>query len=261
MVNTPLFQLENLSHRYSSGLALDGISLQLDAGKSIGLLGCNGAGKSTLLYILAGLLAPAQGTLSWCGQPISPEILKRDDQLRQAYRRQVALQFQDPDIQWLCDSVLDEVSYGPRQVFPAAECEARVHDALQIMGIPHLAQLAPFNLSGGEKRRVCLASAIALDPDVLLLDEPTASLDATTTDFLVDWLQEYRRRPGKSLILASHDLDLVAELTDEAVVLTPCHRLSRFGLTSEILADQNHLRQMNLLRRRGAVSASQPKHT
>jgi cobalt/nickel transport system ATP-binding protein len=245
-----LYRLDKLSHQYSSGLALDGITAEIAAGGCMGLVGCNGAGKSTLIYILAALLDPMQGVLEWNGQAVSAGIFARDPQLRAAFRRNVGIVFQDPDTQWLCDSVKSEVIYGPAQIWASEEAELRALEAMQTTGVSHLAEQAPYALSGGEKRRVALASVIAMDPDVLLLDEPTASLDAATTDFLLDWLDDFAARPGKTIIMATHDLHILREVSERCMVLTPCHRLAAFDSTDAILSDTSLLRQMNLQGRR-----------
>lgn len=247
----PLFQLRNITHEFTPGEpALAQIFAEIHTGRCTAILGCNAAGKSTLLHMLAGLLTPTHGDLQWHGNTVSAAILNQNQTLRSDFRRRVGIVFQDPDTQWLCETVQEEVEFGPRQIWPHIEASERAAQVMVTMGVNHLAARAPFTLSGGEKRRVALASVMALSPDVLLLDEPTLSLDAATTDFLLDWLHEYLAHPGKTLILASHDLQLVAELAPVALVLTPCHLLARVGSTREILGDFPFLRQMNLASRR-----------
>ncbi len=251
-----LFELQQVSHGFPGGtLALDQLDLTISPGGCVALMGCNGAGKSTLLHILAGLVSPVEGQVLWQGKQLSPSVLNRSKPLRTDFRRQVGIVFQDPDSQWLCDTVLDEVMYGPLQIWPEDEAVARVTPLLQVMGVEHLSGQPPYVLSGGEKRRVALASVISMDPEELLLDEPTTSLDAATIDFLLDWLNEYIARPGKTLIMATHDLDLVRELADRCIVLTPCHKLARHDTTANVLSDEELLRQMNLVsRKRGRSS-------
>jgi len=254
----PLFFLQNVSHQFGpEGLALDDVTLQIPAAGCVALLGANGAGKSTLLHLIAGVISPTSGELQWRGQPYSRAILEKDLNLRREFRRQVGMVFQDPDCQWLCETVREEVEYGPRQIWPAAEARERADQMMVLMGINHLADRAPYSLSGGQKRRVALASVMSLDPDVLLLDEPTLSLDAATTDFLVDWLVEFLARPGKTVILATHDLCLALEVGTWCAVLTPCHRLARTGRVAEIAGDKLFLQQMNLASRRGRTDCCQ----
>ncbi len=249
-MTAPLYELKNVSHSFQNDTqALDGLNTRIETGECLALLGCNGAGKSTLLHILGGLISAREGIVLWHGQEISVQLLSRNSAIRNNFRRSVGTVFQDPDSQWLCDTVKDEVLYGPLQIWDVEEAQVRVSQVMDIMGINHLAEQAPYTLSGGQKRRVALASIISMDPEVLLLDEPTSSLDAATTDFLIDWLQEYVKRPGKTLIIATHDLELVRELTTRCVVMTPCHKMAREAATADVLADENLLRQMNLLRR------------
>ena len=258
-MTTRLFSLDQLTFKFQqSQTALDDITVEISFGVSLALLGCNGAGKSTLLQILAGLLAPASGIVCWKDDILSPTNLQKDPALRTRFRKSVGLLFQDPDSQWLCDTVKEEVSYGPNQLWSKDEVESRVFQMMASMGIEHLSHRPPYTLSGGEKRRVALASVLVNNPEVLLLDEPTASLDAATTDFLVDHLQEFRRQDNKTLIIASHDLPFIEELTEQAIVLTPCHKLSRVTSTSAVIQDIPFLRQMNLMRRRHVTSSQPP---
>lgn len=252
----PLFELAGVSHGFPGGVpALDNINTSISSEGCLAMMGCNGAGKSTLLHILAGLVLPVSGQAMWHGQTISPQVLNKDKSLRSDFRRRVGIVFQDPDSQWLCDTVLDEVMYGPLQIWPKQEATDRASSVIQIMGIEHLATQPPYVLSGGEKRRVALASVIAMDPDTLLLDEPTSNLDAATIDFLITLLQEFKARPGKTVIMATHDLPLVEELADRCLVLTPCHKVARTGSLEEIMGDRELLRQMNLVRRRDSGAA------
>lgn len=252
-MTTPLFSLHSLSYEFSAGApALDAISASIPSGGCTALLGCNGAGKSTLLHLLAGLLTPTSGELRWHDGALSADILQRHPPLRSDFRRQVAIAFQDPDAQWLCETVQQEVEFGPMQIWPAAEARERAAQIMITMGINHIADRAPYMLSTGQKRRVALASILAVDPAVLLLDEPTAGLDAATMDFLLDWLLEFRSTPGKTVIMATHDLAVVHELATTALVLTPCHKLAGAALVEDLLRDRAFLRQMNLLSRRSA---------
>ncbi len=256
-MSVALYELRNLSHSFSeNGAALHELNLVISSGGCVNLIGCNGAGKSTLLHILAGLVTPRSGELLWQGQLLSSQILARDAELRNLFRRSTGIVFQDPDSQWLCDTVHDEVMYGPRQLWQPAEAEDRALQAMQVTGIEHLAEQAPYALSGGEKRRVALASIISMDPEVLLLDEPTSSLDAATIDFLTEWLLEFRSTAGKTLIVATHDLELVRELGGKCLMLTPCHKQATYDETSAVLDNHQLLRQMNLQSRRSRNVAS-----
>ncbi|MGC2109728.1 MAG: ABC transporter ATP-binding protein, partial [Candidatus Korobacteraceae bacterium] len=173
----PIFQLQDVFFGYEGVPALRGLSLQIAQGERVALLGANGSGKSTLLRILDALCFAERGSVSFDGQRFSAELFQRDD-FSLAFRRRVALVFQNPDVQLFNPTVFDEVAFGPLQLeWPKEKILTRVAETLELMGIAHLRERPPYRLSGGEKKRVALASVIVLDPDVLLLDEPTATLD------------------------------------------------------------------------------------
>src|SRR5271166_464683 len=185
----PLYNLQDVSFAYERIPALRGLSLQIAEGESVALLGANGSGKSTLLRILDALYFPQQGSVSFCGQRLTQEALHKDG-FALSFRRRVALVFQNPDVQLFNPTVFDEVAFGPLQMgWSSAEVVARVNQTLDVMGITQLRDRAPYRLSGGEKKRVALASVIVLDPEVLLLDEPTSMLDPRSQSQLIDLIQ------------------------------------------------------------------------
>lgn len=246
----PALKLQEVGYAFPGGApVLESISLTLKAGERWALLGSNGAGKSTLLQVLAGLLEPAQGQIHFFGEAITPRRLEKEPTLRQTFRSRVGFLFQEPDSQLFCATVEDEVAFGPLQMLTREEARERTYGILHSFAIEHLAKEAPFALSGGEKRKVALASVLVMDPAILLLDEPTASLDAASEEFLFEWMQEFLSRPDKLMIMATHDLQLAADLSTQAAVLTPCHRLARTAATAEILEDTKFLRAINLLPR------------
>jgi cobalt/nickel transport system ATP-binding protein len=168
--NEIVFEVKQASFAYDGKqLALDKIDLTVHAGECLVILGANGCGKSTLLKLLNGLYFPTQGTISAFGKPLSENAL-RDDEYNFAFRRRVGLVFQDSDVQLFSPSVLDEVAFAPLQLgLPREEVHHRVNQALELLRIEKLINRAPHRLSGGEKRRVALASILTLDPDVWLL--------------------------------------------------------------------------------------------
>ena len=173
----PLFELRDAHFEYEGIPALRGLSLQFQAGERVALLGANGSGKSTLLRILDALHFPSSGALLFEGKQLTPELL-RDDRFAFAFRRRVALVFQHPDVQLFNPTVFDEVAFAPLQLqWPREKVLAKVNETLELMKITHLRDRTPYRLSGGEKKRVALASVLVLEPEVLLLDEPTATPD------------------------------------------------------------------------------------
>ncbi len=240
-----LFDLENVSFDYDGIPALTNLTLQIEAGQQVALLGANGSGKSTLLRLLDALYFPSTGSITFNGEELSHERLRQDD-VSYAFRRRVALVFQNPDVQLFNPSVFDEVAYGPLQMeWPASQVRDRVNHTLDFMGIAHLRDRSPHRLSGGEKKRVALASAIVLDPDVLLLDEPTATLDPRSQSQVIDLLQEWRST-SKTVITATHQLDIVDDIA-QSVVIMEAGRLAACGPPAEILTRPDLLLKTNLV--------------
>ena len=254
----PLFRLRGVGYVYSGRqTALDGVDLDIWPGERIALLGANGSGKSTLLKLLDGILAPSSGTMRALGRDVAA-VAAGEDGFR--FHRQVGLVFQDPDIQLFSATVLDDVAFGPLQLGLAGdEVRERCDEALAAMEIAHLGDRAPFELSGGEKKRAAIASVLSLRPDVLLLDEPTASLDPRTKWLLVDLIQRLGAA-GRTLIVATHELDIVPLIADRAVVMSEQGRVVADGDPTTILADTELLVRANLihehLHRHGPISHS-----
>ncbi len=192
MTSTTVFAAENVNFTYDQIPALRDFSLKIERGQSVALVGANGSGKSTLLRLLDALCFPTSGSISFCGAPLTDEAL-RDAGFFLSFRRRVALVFQNPDVQLFNPTVFDEVAFGPLQMgWSRHEVIARVNGALEQMGITQLRDRPPYRLSGGEKKRVALASVMVLDPEVLLLDEPTAMLDPRSQSQLIDLIQNWK---------------------------------------------------------------------
>lgn len=242
----PVFELKQASFAYDGKqLALEKIDLTVQAGECLVILGANGCGKSTLLKLLDGLYFPTSGTLSAFGQPLTEDALRHDD-FNFAFRRRVGLVFQDTDVQLFSPSVLDEVAFAPLQLgLPRAEVTRRVEMALETLRIEKLRDRPPHRLSGGEKRRVALASILTLDPDVWLMDEPTTGLDPRSQAWLVDFILEQRTK-GKTVITATHDLGIAEQVATTIYVFDEDHHLAASGSPKEILADHDLLHRCNL---------------
>ena len=243
---TPAFDVANVSYRYNQTRALDGLSIQVARGERVALLGANGSGKSTLLRLLGALSFPSEGQISFFGDPLTEESLQNETRFFD-FRRRVGIIFQNPDIQLFNPSVFDEVAFGPLQLqWPKAEIRSRVEHALNEMGIAHLRDRAPHRLSGGEKKRVALASVLILDPEVLLLDEPSAALDPGSQSQIVDLLSHWRNG-AKTVITATHDLDTLEEIADRCYVFQ-AGRIAAEGTPLAILHDAALLERTGLLR-------------
>jgi cobalt/nickel transport system ATP-binding protein len=245
MNDPPIFEVQNVSFEYERVPALRGLSLTLDRGKSVALVGANGSGKSTLLRLLDALSFPSSGTVSFCGDRLTPEQF-RNDEYAISFRRRVALVFQNPDVQLFNPTVFDEVAFGPLQMgWSTAEVIARVDSTLDVMGVSHLRDRAPYRLSGGEKKRVALASVIVLDPEVLLLDEPTAMLDPRSQSQLIDLIQNWKGS-SKTVITATHQLEIVEDIAERVVVLEQGTVVAT-GTPQEILSNSELLLRANLV--------------
>jgi cobalt/nickel transport system ATP-binding protein len=256
----PVFQLRDVAYTYAGRqVALDGIDLTIWPGERVVLLGANGSGKSTLLKLLDGVVGPTRGSIRALGRDIAA-VAEGEDGF--SFHREVGLVFQDPDIQLFSATVLDDVAFGPLQLgLSKDEVRERCDEALAEMGIAHLADRAPFELSGGEKKRAAIASVLSLRPDVVLLDEPTASLDPRTKWVLVDLIGRLAAA-GRTLVVATHELDIVPLIADRVVVLSEDGKVVADGSPSAILADRDLLVRANLihehLHEHGAVAHSHP---
>lgn len=240
-----IFEVENLTYCYESQPALDGLSLSIPEGSRVALVGANGSGKSTLLRILDGLYFGQQGAVRFRGEELSEDAFAHDD-FAIWFRRQVGLVFQNPDVQIFNPTVFDEVAFGPLQMrWPKSEVRDRVAEALDRFHIAHLKDRAPHRLSGGEKKRVALASVLVLDPEVLLLDEPTAALDPRSQSELIDQLVDWGGGK-KTVITATHDLHHLADIADHCCVME-AGKVIVEGEPRAILADRTLLERANLI--------------
>jgi cobalt/nickel transport system ATP-binding protein len=242
----PVFELTGVGYKYHKRhVALDGIDLTVRRGEMVALLGANGCGKSTLLKLLDGLYAPSEGKMRVLGQDI--ENVGADTDAAHKFHREIGLVFQDPDVQLFSPTVGDDVAFGPLQLrMPLPEVRRRVEAALTQMDIMHLRDRAPFELSGGEKKRAAIATVLALEPDVILFDEPTASLDPRTKWVLVNIIRALGEQ-GKTIITATHELEVVPFIANRVVVIGENRRILADGTPERILEDRDLLVEANLI--------------
>ncbi len=254
-----MFRVENVTFRYGSVVALNDVSLQIEEGKRSALLGANGSGKSTLLRMLDGLCFPDSGAISFRGDPIDAASLE-DDGFALTFRRRVGLVFQNPDVQLFNPTVFDEVAFGPLQMqWSKSEIRQKVEATLETLEITHLKDRPPHRLSGGEKKRVAIASVLVLDPEVLLLDEPTAALDPRSQSQIIDLLIGWGDGK-KTVITATHDLGLVEDIADDCFLLES-GTLVAHGEPSAILENEALLRGSNLIHEHRHAHPSLGIHT
>jgi len=231
-----IVEVEDLHYNYPGGtVGLNGVSFRITHGESVALVGANGAGKSTLLLHLNGYLVATRGQVRIGDYPLTRKNLK-------IVRRSVGMVFQDPDDQLFMPTVFDDVAFGPLNLGLAeAEVELNVMQALETVGVPHLRERPPYKLSGGEKRSVAIATVLAMSPDILVMDEPSSSLDPKSRRRLIGLLKTFHH----TKIIATHDLDMALDLCERTIVL---HRgkLTADGPTLELFQDEDLLARSGL---------------
>jgi cobalt/nickel transport system ATP-binding protein len=240
-----LFEADRVAFAYDGSQALNGLSMTVRPGEKIALLGANGSGKSTLLRLLDALHFADSGSMRFCGELLSEDRFA-DDSFAYAFRRRVGFVFQNADAQLFSPTVFEELAFGPLQLrLPEDEVRRRVKEALDQFEISHLAQRAPHRLSGGEKKKVALASVLVMKPDVILLDEPTAGLDPRSQTQLVDLLMGWTDQT-KTIITATHDLHMLEDLADTCQVLERGQIICA-APTAHVLGDRDLLERANLV--------------
>jgi cobalt/nickel transport system ATP-binding protein len=243
----PVYEFRDVSFAYKGNqVALDRVNLTVRSGESLAVLGANGSGKSTMLKLMDGLYFPTGGELLAFGKSFTEQALE-DDAVNFDFRRRVGLLFQDSDVQLFSPTVFDEVAFAPLQTeWPREEVIRRVEAALHALRIDKLRDRPPHRLSGGEKRRVAMASLLSLDPAVWLLDEPSAGLDPRSQAWLEDFIID-QVRTGKTIIAATHDLSLAEVVASRICVFNEAHQLVADGTPADILSNQVLLSQCNLV--------------
>jgi cobalt/nickel transport system ATP-binding protein len=237
-----LFRAENLTHQYSDGtLALNDLSLTFDKGERIALLGTNGSGKTTLLNHFNGLLKPTSGTIYFEDKP-----LKYDSKSLLNLRKRVGFVFQDPNDQLFAPTVKQDVSFGPLNLGYTIETVKKlVNDALTTVGMTEYANKPPHFLSGGQKKRVALAGVLAMQPEVIIMDEPTSSLDPIATSDILHLLLQLNKEKGISLVLATHDVDIVPLFANKLYILNKGKIVSE-GTPRASFSNAELIRKVNL---------------
>ena len=243
----PIIQVDNLQYIYSQGTpwehtALDGVSFSIERGEFVGIIGHTGSGKSTLIQQLNGLLKPTSGRVLLDGTDIWTDKATT----RQA-RFRVGLVFQYPEYQLFEETVYKDIAFGPKNMrLTPEEIDRRVREAASFVGITEeQLQVSPFDLSGGQKRRVAIAGVIAMEPEVLILDEPAAGLDPEGREEILCNIDAYRRAKNATVIMVSHSMNDVARLTDRLLVLNGSH-LALDGTPETVFARAQELLDMGL---------------
>ena len=243
----PILQVQNLTHTYSAGTpfehtALENINFSVNRGEFIGIIGHTGSGKSTLMQHLNGLLKPSSGQILLDGKDIWS-----DKKLTRQARFRVGLVFQYPEYQLFEETVYKDIAFGPKNMgLDKAEIDRRVRQSAEFVGLTEQQlQSSPFDLSGGQKRRVAIAGVIAMEPEVLILDEPTAGLDPVGREEILANIQRYRQAKNATIMMVSHSMNDVARLTDRLLVLNGSHSAMN-GTPDEVFCHAEELEQMGL---------------
>ena len=243
----PILEVKNLNYIYSAGTpfehkALDNISFSVEPGEFIGIIGHTGSGKSTLMQQLNGLLKPTTGQVLLDGVDIWS-----DKKLTRQARFRVGLVFQYPEYQLFEETVYRDIAFGPKNMgLNEQEIDRRVREAAGFVGLtPEQLEVSPFDLSGGQKRRVAIAGVIAMEPEVLILDEPTAGLDPVGRSEILGNIEAYRRARNATIMMVSHSMEDVARLTDRLLVMNGS-RLAMDGTPAEVFTHAGELVEMGL---------------
>ena len=243
----PILEVSNLNYIYSVGTpfehkALDNISFSVERGEFIGIIGHTGSGKSTLMQQLNGLLKPTSGQVLLDGEDIWS-----DKKLTRQARFRVGLVFQYPEYQLFEETVYRDIAFGPKNMgLDEKEVDRRVREAAGFVGLtPEQLEVSPFDLSGGQKRRVALAGVIAMEPEVLILDEPTAGLDPVGRAEILGNIEAYRRARHATIMMVSHSMEDVARLTDRLLVMNGS-KLAMDAAPAQVFSHAEELVQMGL---------------
>ncbi len=243
----PILQVKNLNHIYSAGTpfehkALEGVSFSVERGEFIGVIGHTGSGKSTLMQHLNGLLKPTSGEILLDGK----DIWSDKSAIRQA-RFRVGLVFQYPEYQLFEETVYRDIAFGPKNMkLNEAEIDRRVREAAGFVGLTEeQLQVSPFDLSGGQKRRVAIAGVIAMEPEILILDEPTAGLDPAGRAEILANIEAYRKAKNATVMMVSHSMEDVAKLTDRLLVMCDSC-LAMDGTPAQVFSRAQELMDMGL---------------
>lgn len=242
-----ILETQNLTYKYSVGtpfekVAIEDINISVEKGEFIGIIGHTGSGKSTLVQHLNGLLKPTSGTILLDGRDIHS-----DKNFTRQARFKVGLCFQYPEYQLFENTVYEDIAFGPKNMkLSKEEIKERVLRAAEFVGVRNdMLQKSPFDLSGGEKRRVAIAGVMAMQPEILILDEPSAGLDPKGRKVISEMIEQYRKNTGSTVIVVSHSMEDVAESADKVLVMNK-GKVEYFASVDEVFSNAEHLVEIGL---------------
>lgn len=241
-----MIDLIDVSYTYENITALKNINLQIKRGEAVCLIGPNGSGKSTLLKLVNGIISPVSGIYKFHDEEITHKKLQ-DTKFSKQFHQRIGFVFQNSDVQLFCADVYDEIAFGPRQMGKDEnEVDKRVNDCLDLLNIMDLKHRQPYHLSGGEKRKVAIACVLALNPEVLVLDEPMNGLDPRTQRWLVEFIIKLNKS-GKTIIASTHNLELIQEISTRSILFDESHTIAADMPTVKLLEDIDLLKKVNLV--------------
>ncbi|SHI47318.1 cobalt/nickel transport system ATP-binding protein [Clostridium cavendishii DSM 21758] len=242
-----MIDIKNVSYKYETKqYALKNINFHIAEGEAIALIGVNGSGKSTLMKLINGLITPDEGSYFFEGEEINYKKLQNES-FSKAFHKKIGFVFQNSEVQLFCSNVYDEIAFGPRQMgMDEEEVKDRVEDTLKLLKIEELRDRQPYHLSGGEKKKVAIASVVVLNPDVYIFDEPMNGLDPKTKRFLKEFMININN-VGKTILCSTHDFEYVQGVFKRAVVFSEDHTIIRDDNYNEIINDTEFLYKNNII--------------
>lgn len=241
-----MIKLENISFTYKNKIALDNVNVHIKEGESIAIIGPNGSGKSTFLKLLNAIIFPNVGKYIFDGNEINENALKDMSYLK-LFHKKLGFVFQNSDAQLFCSTVFEEIAFGLMQMnLPEEEVAKRTKDCLNLLNIDKLKDEHPYNLSGGEKKRVAIASVLAMNPEVIILDEPMNGIDPKGKRFLRD-LFVALNKSGKTIICATHDFEYIEGIFNRAIVFSEEHKIIRDDKYENVIRDEEFLKTYNII--------------
>lgn len=240
-----MIELNNISFRYKETDALKNVSIKIQKGEAVALIGANGSGKSTFLKLINGIVFPIEGKYLFEDKEINERVLQ-DSKFSKLFHKKIGFVFQNTEAQLFSSTVYEEIAFGPRQMgLKPDEVERRVEDCLRLLDIEELRNRTPYNLSGGEKKKVAIASVLSLNPETLVLDEPMNGLDPKTKRFLRELLVKLNAA-GKTIICSTHDFEYVEGVFKRAIVFSKEHSIIRDEAYEKVINDDEFLIENNI---------------
>ncbi|MFL0249823.1 energy-coupling factor ABC transporter ATP-binding protein [Clostridium neuense] len=241
-----MIKLENISFTYKNKIALDNVNVHIEDGEAIAIIGPNGSGKSTFLKLLNAIIFPNQGKYIFDNIEINEHALK-DAMALKLFHKRLGFVFQNSDAQLFCSTVFEEVAFGLIQMqLEVEEINKRTFDCLKLLNVDKLKDEHPYNLSGGEKKRVAIASVLAMNPEVITLDEPMNGIDPKGKSFLKELLIALNKS-GKTIICATHDFEYIKGVFKRAIVFSEDHKIIRDDRYENVIKDKEFLKKYNII--------------